>query len=77
MARVIPEKESRRRIILLAQQHGTEEAVLKLFDRYDRLMSDCKTAQEREALAAMGVMELSKSIFCDLEPLEINGKIYR
>lgn len=39
---------------------GYEQELLVLFDKYDNLLKNCKTEQERRAMGSMGVVAISK-----------------
>lgn len=71
------EQESRKHLIEWARDNGTEEQLIKIFNRYDDLLKGCKTSEEKEAIQAMGVLEIH-SFFSgnsnDGGTLTINGK---
>lgn len=74
--KVKSEKESRQQLIDWARQYGAEEQLLKIFNRYDDLLKGCKTPEEREAVQAMGVIEIHE-FFSGGSPggtLTIDGK---
>jgi hypothetical protein len=52
------EEQSREQLLGWARQYGCEEALLKIFRRYDDLLRGCKTKEERKAIAAMGLLEI-------------------
>lgn len=60
MAKPLNERQSREQLIGHARQYGCEQELLKLFARYDDLLKGCKTSTERNAVAAMGVLEIDK-----------------
>lgn len=71
------EKESRAHLIGWARQYGCEEDLMKIFARYDDLLKGCKTKEEKEAVQAMGILEIH-SFFSggaqDSGTLTIDGK---
>lgn len=58
MAKVKTEKESREYLIGWARQYGAEAQLMKIFARYDDLLKGCRTKEEKEAVQAMGVIEV-------------------
>jgi len=56
--KVKTEKESRNHLIGWARQYGCEEQLMKIFARYDDLLKGCRTEEERQAVQAMGVIEI-------------------
>lgn len=53
------EKTYRQKLLTMARTLGCEMELKQIFNRYDGLMKNCKNEQERKAIAAMGVQELS------------------
>jgi hypothetical protein len=58
MAKPMTERRSREQLIAHAREHGCEQELLTIFKRYDDLLKGCKTAEERNAVATMGVLEV-------------------
>lgn len=58
--RVLPEQETRRRILSWARQLGYEKDMLLLFAKFDKLLKDCTNEGERKDIAALGWAETLK-----------------
>lgn len=56
--KVMPEQETRRKILYHAKQVGCEGDMLKLFAKIDKLMRNCTNAKEREDIGKMGAYEV-------------------
>lgn len=52
---------------------GYERELIRLFDKYDALMKNCRSNAERQAIATMGVMEVSQLL--DNGEVGIGGSI--
>ncbi len=75
--KAMSEKETRKELIGWARKYGAESQLLKLFTRYDDLLKDCKTEEDRKAIQAMGVLEINSFFTGYLEggkTLTIDGK---
>lgn len=55
----LSEEESRKRLYKAARKAGFEEALQKIFKRYDELQAHAKTAAEKKALAMLGLQEIN------------------
>ena len=53
---------------------GYEQEVLCLFDKYDTLLKNCKTDQERRAVGSMGVVAISR-LLDDNSPQFVGGSL--
>lgn len=53
---------------------GYEQELLCLFDKYDVLLKNCKSDQERKAVGAMGVVAISK-LLDDGAPQFVGGSL--
>lgn len=60
MAETLTEKQSRKQLLDWARQYGCEAELMKIFSRYDDLLKGCRTNEERNAVATMGVIEIDK-----------------
>jgi hypothetical protein len=56
--KALNEEQSRERLIGWAQQHGCENDLLKIFARYDDLLKGARNAEERQAIANFGLVDL-------------------
>lgn len=56
--KVLPEVESRRRILSHARQVGMEKDMLILFAKYDKLLRNCTNERERADIGKMGAYEV-------------------
>jgi hypothetical protein len=72
MAKPISEKDSREQLRGWSQKYGCEAELQKIFDRYDDLLKGAKTKQERDAISAMGNLELH-AFFGGNGELIVNG----
>jgi hypothetical protein len=72
MSKVPNEKESRAQLIGWARKYGCEADLLKIFKRYDELVKNCKSEEERKAIAAMGALEIH-NFFGGDGPLVVDG----
>jgi hypothetical protein len=52
------EKETRKNLLGWARKYGCEADILRIFNRYDMLLKECKTPEERKAISTMGILEL-------------------
>lgn len=60
MSKPMSEKESRSQLMGHARANGCEEALQKLFNRYDNALLGCRTNEERKAVQVMGIMEFNQ-----------------
>ena len=56
--KVMPEHETRRKIMIHAKRVGCEGDMLKLFAKIDKLMRNCTNSKEREDIGKMGAYEV-------------------
>jgi hypothetical protein len=59
-SKILPERESRRRILTHARMVGCEKDILLAFAKYDKLMKNCTNQQERLDIGKMGAVEIYK-----------------
>ena len=55
---VLPEQETRKRLLSHARLLGCEKDMLLLFAKYDKLMRNCTNDKEREDMGKMGAVEV-------------------
>ncbi len=55
---VLPEKETRRRLLVQARQLGFEKDMLLLMEKYDKLLRNCTNEKERADIAKLGAYEV-------------------
>lgn len=72
--KVLPEAESRRRILTHARMVGCEKDMLLLFAKYDKLMRNCTNEKERQDISELANVEVYKLLGGGGE-LYINGKL--
>ncbi len=72
-AKVMDEKETRRRILNTGRQLGCEADMIIIFNETDRLLTNCTDQKEREHIAQFGALRLHMLLGGRGE-LEINGK---
>jgi len=70
---MVSEKETKKRIIDLARQQGCEDKVTKIIQKYEDLIKGVRTEQERQQLAALGIVELHRTVGC-VGALVIDGQ---
>lgn len=73
MSKKASETQMRRGILATARGWGCEKDVLKIFDRYDRLLKNCTNPIERYQIGVMGAAEVHKFLGCR-GPLVIDGQ---
>lgn len=56
---LVEEPEYRKRLLQEARFKGCEIELRMIFDKYDRILRNCKNAQEAKDIGALGVMEVS------------------
>jgi len=56
--KVLPEHETRRRILNTARERGCERDILILFAKYDKLLRNCTNDQERQDISKVGIFEI-------------------
>lgn len=70
---VMPEKAFREKLLKLAKYYLCEYDYNLLINKYDTLLKNCKNENEKEAISAMGVLEVN-NFFNMQEALYVNGK---
>jgi hypothetical protein len=60
--KVMPEQETRRKILHHAKQVGCEGDILKIFAKYDKLMRNCTNDKERNDIGKMGAVEIYRML---------------
>jgi hypothetical protein len=58
--KVLPEAETRKRLLKHARLVGCEGDMKLLFQKYDRLLKNCTNDKERADIAKLGVYEMYK-----------------
>ena len=74
--RLLNEKETRKKLLESGKAWGFEGDLLKIFDKYDKLLKSCSNPQEREAIAIMGAQEINKLLGA-ADAIEVNGKVIK
>lgn len=67
--KVMPEDETRRKILIKARHLGCEKEVRIIFDKTDKLMRNCTNESERADIGQLGALEVFKM-------LDLYGKMY-
>jgi hypothetical protein len=57
-SRVLPEQETRRRILTHARMVGCEKDMMLLFVKYDKLIRNCSNAAERKDMSKLANVEI-------------------
>lgn len=57
---LVDEKEYRKRLLGEARFKGCEIEMRMIFDKFDKMLRTCSNDEEKKAIGAMGVMEISK-----------------
>ncbi len=71
--KIVGEKETRSKLLALAKNLGCEIDVKKLFNKYDKLLKQCKNKEEYKQIAILGSAELHKFLNCS-GALVVNNK---
>ena len=77
MSKPLNEQQSRARLLGWARKYGAEEQLKKIFARYDDLLKGCKSQEERQAVAAAGIVEIHDFFGGKDGELTIDGKRIR
>lgn len=56
--KVLPERETRRRMLTHARMKGCEKEMLLVFAKFDKLMRTCKNDSERKDMAKLACIEV-------------------
>ena len=67
--RVMPEDETRRKLLNQARRLGCETEIRQIFTKIDNLMRNCTNQSEREDIGKMGALEI-------YQMLGLYGKMY-
>jgi hypothetical protein len=73
-SKVLPEQESRRKILTHARMVGCERDMLLLFAKYDKLMRNCGNDKERMDMSKLANVEVYRLLGGGGE-LYINGQL--
>ncbi len=57
-SQVLPEKESRRRVMADAKRLGCDKEMFLLFSKYDNLLRNCTNEKERRDIAKLACVEV-------------------
>ena len=66
------EQTQRNYLLELARAQGSEGELIKLFNKYDRLLNNCTNPVERSHISVLGISEIHKLLNCSDELL-VNG----
>ena len=72
--KVLPEQETRRRLLTHARLAGCERDMLLLFSKYDKLMRNCSNDAERRDMSSVACTEVYKLLGGGGE-LYVNGQL--
>jgi hypothetical protein len=56
--KVLPEQETRKRILAHARRAGCEQDIIILLNKYDRLLRNCSDDKERSDISKLGCVEI-------------------
>lgn len=56
--KVLPEQETRRRLLRDAKKIGCEKEMFLIFTKYDNLLRNCTNEKERKDIAKLGIFEM-------------------
>lgn len=56
--KILPEYEYRKRLLAMAREFGIEYDMIRIFDKYDKLMRLCPRDDERRDISKLGVLEI-------------------
>lgn len=60
---LLPEDQTRKRILAWAKVFGCEQDVLQLMAKYDNLLRNCTNQEEHNAIATMAIIEIQTLMF--------------
>jgi hypothetical protein len=72
--KVLPEEESRYRILLHAKKVGCLKEMKKIFSHYDKLLRNCTNTKERDDISKLAVYEVYRLLGGGGE-LYVNGQL--
>lgn len=72
--KILPEKETRKRMIEHARLVGCEKDMILLFDKFDKLLRNCTNEQERLDISKLGAYEVYRLLGGGGE-LYVNGNL--
>lgn len=67
--RVLPEQETRRKVLNRCKQLGCYNEAIAIFNKYDKLLYKCTNQKERDDIAKLGIYEMYVL-------MEKGGKLY-
>lgn len=67
--RIMPEQETRRKILYKARQLGCEQEIKIIFSKIDNLMRNCTNPAERDDIGKLGAVEI-------FQMLDLYGKMF-
>lgn len=67
--KILPENETRRKLINRAKELNIEYDMRMLLDKFDKLLNNCTNAKEREDISKLGIYEVYAL-------LDKGGKLY-
>lgn len=56
--KILPEYQYRKNILAVARDLGIEYEIIRIFDKYDRLMRLCPRDDERRDISKLGILEI-------------------
>lgn len=68
------EREFREALLEKARTLGCEIELLMIFDKYDKLMRNCKNENERKDIGKLGAIEVYK-LLDNYGPLSVDGQV--
>ena len=72
--KVLPEDETKKRILQFARERGCEYDVKRIYEKYEKLLKNCTNAKEREAISSMGCVEIYRYLGSGGQ-LYVNGQL--
>ena len=75
--KTLSEQETRKNILEYSRMLGCEEEVKQIFSKYDNLLRGCTNAQERDAIATMGVLEIHRYVTSTPGEIVVGGKVLK
>ena len=74
MAKVLSEWETRKNLLAHAKAIGAEGDLIQFFNKYDKLLRECKNEQERKQISIMANAELYRALGC-FDGLSVDNQV--
>ena len=72
--KILDERETRKRLLAHGRLVGCEKDMILLFEKFDKMMRNCKNEKERADISALGCVELH-NLLGNSGQLYVNNKL--